>query len=186
MPKWSKLTSSTLRWTLALVNSGRIENETISRFIFTPLRTTVSLWRNIFHLLYDGQKGIWNILQRKRIQTSDPAVQRSSQKSGYISTLNFQQEQLKRKSQARTRNVAWFNPLHSNSVKNNIGKKSSDFCINTFQATTSSAIFVIKTAWSLATAARPTLQPSSPHTIKRSSWKQQQNRIRSSATAKIN
>ena len=71
-----KTTSSTSLWVLALANSGRIESRTTSRFIFTPLRTTLPLQISI----YERQKGNWNIIQRRRNQNSDPVLQRSSQK----------------------------------------------------------------------------------------------------------
>ena len=43
--------------------------------------------------------------------------------SSFASSLTFQQEQPNRKSRARKRNVIWFNPLYSDSVKTNIGKE---------------------------------------------------------------
>ena len=70
--------------------------------------------------------------------------------------------------------------------KPTLARSFLDFCLNTFQATTSFAKFVIKTASSLATAACPTLQPSSPLTTKRFSGKKQHNQIRSPATAETN
>ena len=52
-----------------------------------------------------------------------PLYNEALKNSGYASSLTFQQEQPKRKSRARKRNVIWFNPPYSNSVKTNIGKE---------------------------------------------------------------
>ena len=52
-----------------------------------------------------------------------PLYNEALKNSGYASSLTFQQEQPKRKSRARKRNVIWFNPPHSDRVKTNIGKE---------------------------------------------------------------
>ena len=115
-----------------------------------------------------------------------PLYNEALKNSGYASSFTFQQEQPKRKSRARKRNVVWFDPLTATASKPTLARSFLGFCLNTFQATTSFAKFVIKTASSLATAACPTLQPSSPLTTKRFSGKKQHNQIRSPATAETN
>ena len=52
-----------------------------------------------------------------------PLYNEALKNSGYASSLTFQQEQSKRKSRARKRNVIWFNPPYSDSVKTNVGKE---------------------------------------------------------------
>ena len=78
--------------------------------------------------------------------------------------------------------------LYSNDVKNNIGKKLFWLLSNHFPSHHNLCKICNKICVKLTvtTPTYPMLQPSSPHTTKRSSGKQQQNRIRSPATAEIN
>ena len=115
-----------------------------------------------------------------------PLNNESLKNSGYASSFTFQQEQPKRK--AELERETWYDstPRTATASKPILARSFLGICLNTFQATTSFAKFVIKTASSLATAACQTLQPSSPFTTKRFSGKKQHNQTRFPATAETN
>ena len=69
------------------------------------------------HITHDSQKSIEIYCNEEEFKKAIPLYNEALENSGYASSLTFQQEQPKSKSWARKRNVEWFNPPYSDSIK---------------------------------------------------------------------